>query len=119
MKLRTTIGAIGLAGAIALGGGAAPALAQETPPDLPPRACAAARDTLQDLRALNRRVNRELHRLEVAVQAATDAGRTDLAARLQARHDELAARQDRIQARVEALRERIADRCTPDEVPAS
>ncbi len=119
MKLRTTIGAIGLAGAIALGGGATPALAATTPPDLPPRACAAARDTLQDLRVLNRRANRSLAALEAAIARATDAGRTQLAARLQARHDELAARQDRIQDRIAALRERIADRCTPAEVPAT
>jgi len=44
----------------------------------------------------------------VSLPGATHAGRT-----------ELAARQDRIQDRIVALRERIADRCIPDEVPAT
>jgi phage host-nuclease inhibitor protein Gam len=118
MKLRTTVAAVGLAGALALGG-AAPALAQEAPPDLPPRACAAARDTLQDLKALNRRVNREVRRLEAAIARAEAAGREGLAARLQAQLDRIEARQDGIQARIEALRARLADRCTPDTAPAS
>ncbi len=118
MKLRTTIGAFALAGAMTVGA-AAPALAEDPPPDLPPRACAALRETLQDLRIANRHLNREIHRLEVAVARATDNGNTEAAARLQARLDAIEARQDRVVDRVTAIRDRLADRCTPDEVPAT
>ena len=111
MKLRSSIGALAVAGALTFGM-AAPAVAAETA-DPPSRACVAARHALHDLRVANRRINRELHRLEVAIQRATDAGHADLAARLQARHDRLSARQDNVQARVQTAAERVRARCAP------
>jgi hypothetical protein len=112
MNLRTTISALAVAGALTVGA-AAPALA-EAPAEQPSRACVAARHAYQDLKALNRQVNRELRRLEVAIHRAEANGHPDVAARLQARHDALAARQDRIQDRVAAARERVEERCGRD-----
>lgn len=117
MKLRSTLGALTLVGALTLGA-AAPALASE-PADPPSRACVAARHALHDLRVVNRHVNREIHRLEVAIQRATDQGHPRLAAELQERLDRLEARQDRVQARVATLRERVADHCAPADGPTS
>ena len=111
MKLRSTLGAFAVAGALTVGV-AGPALA-EPATDPPSRACVAARHALQELRILNRHVNREIRRIETAVDRATDAGNTDLAARLQDWLDRLEARQDDIQARVAAIRDRIEDRCGP------
>jgi hypothetical protein len=112
MKLSTTLGALAVAGALTLGT-AAPALAAE-PADPPSRACVAARHTYQDLRALNRRVTRELHRLEAAIERAEANGHDAAAHRLQVRHDALAQRQDGIQARVAAARQRVEARCATD-----
>ena len=117
MKLSRSLAAFAVAGALTLGA-AAPALA-EAPPERPARACVVARHALADLRQANRQLNRELARLTAAVERAEDAGRTALAERLQARHDALAARQDRVQARIAAARERLAERCAPTEVPAT
>jgi hypothetical protein len=117
MKLRSTLGALTVAGALTLGA-AAPALASE-PADPPSRACVAARHALADLRVVNRHVNREIHRLEVAIQRATDQSHPGLAAELQERLDRLEARQDRVQARVATLRERITDHCAPADEPTS
>jgi len=117
MKLRSTLGAFAVAGALTLGA-AAPAVA-ETPADPPSRACVAAHHVLNDLRALNRHVNRELRRLQAAIDRAEADGHPDLAARLQARHDALSARQDRIQDKVEAARERVREHCAPDDAPAT
>jgi hypothetical protein len=113
MKLRSTIGALAVAGALTLGV-AAPAVAEE-PTDPPSRACVAAHHVLHDLKVLNRHVNRELRRLERAIERAEANDHPDLAARLQARHDALAARQDRIQAKVQAAAERVRERCGADE----
>ncbi len=116
MNLRTTLGALTVAGALTLGA-SAPALAAE-PADPPTRACVAARHLLHDLRVVNRHVNREIHRLEVAIQRATAQGHPRLAAELQERLDRLEARQDRVQDRVATLRERVADHCAPADEPS-
>jgi hypothetical protein len=111
MKLSTTLGAVAVAGALTLGA-AAPALAEA--PAAPSRACVAARHTYQDLRALDRRVTRELRRLQVAIDRAEAQGHDAAAHRLQVRHDALADRQDGIQARVAAARERVQQRCSTE-----
>jgi hypothetical protein len=110
MKLRTTIGALAVAGALTVGA-AAPALAEEPPADPPSRACIAARHAYQDLRALNRRVSREVRHLQAAADRAEANGHPQAAARLQARHDALLERQERIQDRVATARERVQERC--------
>ena len=117
MKLRSTLGAFAVAGALTVGV-AGPALA-EPATDPPSRACVAARHALHELRILNRHVNREIRRIETAVDRATDAGNTDLAARLQDRLDRLEARQDDVQARVAAIRDRVEDRCGSADVPTT
>ena len=117
MKLRSTLGAFVVAGALTVGA-AAPALA-DPPADPPPRACAVARHALHELRILNRHLNRETRRLETAIQRATDAGNADLAARLQTGLDRLEARQDRVEARMAAIRDRVLDHCTALDEPAA
>lgn len=118
MKLRSTIGALAVAGALTVGA-AGPALAEDPPADPPSRACVAARHALRELRVLNRHVNHEIHRIEAAITRAQDADRDDLAARLQTRLDRLVARQDRVQAQVDAVRDRIQAQCAPAEEPAA
>ena len=117
MKLRSTLGALAVAGALTVGA-ATPAVA-EPPADPPSRACVAARHALHELRLVNRHVNREIRRIEAAIARATDAGNTDLAARLQAQLDRLEARQDQVQARVATIRDRVQDRCGPVEEPTT
>ncbi len=117
MKLRSTLGAFAVAGALTVGA-AAPALA-EPPADPPSRACVAARHALHELRVVNRHVNREIRRIEAAIERATDAGNTDLAARLQAQRDRLETRQDNVQARFATIRDRVEDRCAPADGPTT
>lgn len=76
-------------------------------------------DRLHELRVFNRHVNRATRRIEAAIGQATDAGNTDLAARLQTQRDRLEARQDRIRAPAAAIRDRVEDRGAPADGPAS
>jgi len=118
MNLRTTIGAAVLAGTLTVGG-AAPALADEPRADPPPRACVAARHVLHDLRVLERHLRHEARRVQAAIDRARAAGRDDLADRLQVRLDRLEARHAHVVERVQDAVQRVRDRCTDEDAPAT